>query len=143
MAILYFFALWFQYSTQRILSQNDIINRFQQISKQVAGAGFGGPLLIWYDIVWYDIRKFYHMIWYDMTWYDMIWYNMIWYDIILENFIIWYHMISYDIIWYRYHMILSYDMILENFVRKENKQRTDRERTGRQFKTWGKSNPRG
>ena len=32
--------------------------------KQVAGAGFGGLLLIWYD-----------MIWYDMIWYDMIWMN--------------------------------------------------------------------
>ena len=70
-----------------------------------------------------------------MIWYDMIWYNMIWYDIILENFIIWYHMISYDIIWYRYHMILSYD-ILENLPRTHT-------HTGREFKTWGHSNPRG
>ena len=108
---------------------------------QVAGAGFGGPLIIWYDMIWYDkiwydmiwyyIRKFYDMIWYDMIWYDMIWYDMIWYDmiwydIILENFIIWYHMISYDIIWYRNHMILSYDMILENLQRTHRQ--TDRQR---------------
>ena len=43
-------------------------------------------------------------------------------------------MISYDVIRYRYHMtsyhmIISYDMILENF------RRTDREQTDRQFKT--------
>ena len=47
----------------------------------------------------------------------MIWYDIIWYDMILENFIIWYHMTSYDIIWHRYHIILSYDMILENLLR--------------------------
>ena len=43
-------------------------------------------------------------------------------------------MISYDVIRYRYHktsyhMIISYDMILENF------RRTDREQTDRQLKT--------
>ena len=73
--------------------------------------------MIWYDMIWYDMILENFIIWYHMIWYDMIWYDMI-----LENFIIWYHMISYDIIWYRnhmmsYHMILSYDMILENLLR--------------------------
>ena len=65
-----------------------------------------------------------------MIWYDMIWYDMILYDMILENFIIWYHMTSYDIIWHRYHMILSYYMILENLPRtsRQTHKQTNRQR---------------
>ena len=72
----------------------------------MAGAGFGGPLIIWYDMIWYD----------------KIWYDMIWYDIILENFMIWYDMIWYDMIWYDMiwydNLILKYSKTLYNGIPK-------------------------
>ena len=64
---------------------------FSYLRLEQAGAGIGGPLLIWYDI-WYDIIS-YPMI----SWYHMIkFYN-----------IISYHIISYYIIYHIIYHIIS------------------------------------